>query len=153
LEPTLPAMWSPANQAAFPSQEETRHAKEAIYQLELVLKDAYELLEQAKTRVYKLVGELDKRKAWIAPIRRLPVEILSEIFIFSSEVGGLVPLTITEVSRHWREVILATPRAWSRVYANLPGHESYLSIDQLNIMSMGDISFIQFVSSLRASFH
>ena len=36
-------MWKPANKASFPSQEEIKYAKEAIYQLELVLKDAYEI--------------------------------------------------------------------------------------------------------------
>lgn len=59
-----------------------------------------------------VVAELEGHKAWIAPIRRLPVEILSEIFIFLSETGDLMSVTIMEVPRLWRDVILATPGVW-----------------------------------------
>jgi F-box-like len=110
-------MWVPANKDALPSMEEMQCAKGAIKELEIILQDAVELLERAKTRVVALTKELEERQAWTAPIRKLPVEILSGIFIFTSEIDDLSPVTITEVCRLWWKVILSTPRAWSLIYA------------------------------------
>jgi hypothetical protein len=67
-------MWRPANKAALPSPDEFEHARNAISEVEDALKDA-------QLRVLALTKDLDERKAWIAPIRRLPNELLSEIFI------------------------------------------------------------------------
>jgi F-box-like len=109
-------MWQPAHKATLPSREEVIYAKQAINELELLIKDAYELLEQIKSRIFTLTTDLEERRAWIAPIRKLPSELLSEIFVFGSEMEHLAPVTITEVSRLWRDVVLATPRAWSRIH-------------------------------------
>jgi F-box-like len=112
------AMWVPANKDALPSMEEMQCARGAIKELEIILQDAVELLERAKARVVALTKDLEERHAWIAPVRKLPVEILSEIFIFTSEVDDLSPVTITGVCSLWREVIISTPRAWSLIYAD-----------------------------------
>jgi len=111
-------MWVPANKDALPTMEEMQCAKGVIKELEIMLKDAVELLEQAKARVIALTKDLEERQAWIAPIRKLPFEILSEIFIFTSEVDDLSPVTITEVCRVWQKVVISTPRAWSLIYAD-----------------------------------
>jgi F-box-like len=119
-------MWQPANRAALPSLEDFKHAKKAISELEDALKDALVALEQAQLRVRALTKDLDERKAWIAPIRKLPNELLSEIFIFGSEMEDLAPVTITEVCHRWYEVVLATPRAWSLIYTTAPEHQKHL---------------------------
>lgn len=50
----------------------------------------------------------------LASIGKLPFDVLTKVFIEYCENihGGRGPLTISAVSRWWREVILATPMAW-----------------------------------------
>ncbi|KAJ6490619.1 hypothetical protein C8R47DRAFT_1122998 [Mycena vitilis] len=68
------------------------------------------------------VEEIAALKAKIAPIRKLPVELLAEIFLLS-----LVPQSsiyrvfnseqdvfrLSQVSAHWRQVAHSTPRLWT----------------------------------------
>jgi F-box-like len=120
-------MWSPPNKQALPSQDEIKRARKAIDELESELKVANQVLEQAKLRFASLTQDLAERRAWIAPVRRLPFEVLSEIFTVCSEISHLAPVTITEVCRSWRGIILATPRAWLRIYLNNKEHRTYLN--------------------------
>ncbi|KIM26512.1 hypothetical protein M408DRAFT_25232 [Serendipita vermifera MAFF 305830] len=109
-------MWSPADPQALPSQEERKHAIKAITEIESQLKAAQEAGPEAQLIVDNLKEELFSRMAWIAPIRKLPSEILSEIFILAAEVESFAPVRISEVSRRCREVILGTPQAWSMIF-------------------------------------
>ncbi|KAJ7626027.1 hypothetical protein FB45DRAFT_1084853 [Roridomyces roridus] len=68
----------------------------------------------------------------LAPIRRLPREVLSEIFLQSSlhdsvprsrkfaHFGGRGTNAILAVSHHWRATILYTAKFWSEFNINLP---------------------------------
>lgn len=101
-------MWTPKDDNALPTHDDITCAKEAIYELEAILECIVDVTEKAK-----FTKELETRKGWIAPIRKLPIEILSEIFICIGKIDSLGPVTITEVCRLWRNTILSTPRAWS----------------------------------------
>ena len=59
-----------------------------------------------------LERHLKMLKAWIAPIRRLNTDILSLIFEMCGEDYWKTPLRIAATSRDWRNLVLATPRAW-----------------------------------------
>lgn len=111
-----PAMWSPADIRALPSPEETQRAIEAIKQLETGLQEAVEAFERAKSRFLTLQRDLEERRWWIAPIRKLPTEILTEVFLLASETDRLAPLKLAGVCHLWREIMFATPRAWSFIY-------------------------------------
>ena len=57
-----------------------------------------------------------------APIGKLPVELLSEIFIrclpeiyFFLPRPTLAPMLLCQICAHWRQVALATPRLWVRL--------------------------------------
>ena len=77
-----------------------------------------------------ITKQLKEYRSLIAPIRKLPVELLSEIFISTSRIEDLVLVKITEVCRQWRQVVLATPKAWSRVWFHndLPEERSLIYI-------------------------
>ncbi|KAJ6532010.1 hypothetical protein B0H19DRAFT_1005659 [Mycena capillaripes] len=73
---------------------------------------------------------LEAHRALLSPIRRIPPEVLSEIFIqclpqdtkFVKFVKASVtdcPLLLTQVSSNWRCVALATPLLWSSITVNL----------------------------------
>ena len=60
-------------------------------------------------------------KSLIAPIRRLPPEILTEIFVHyatENEIGAhthIPGLTLAAVSSHWRSMSLTTPALWTTI--------------------------------------
>lgn len=61
---------------------------------------------------------LARLRDFIAPIRRLPTELLTDIFVTFVESKGS-PWTITRVSASWRTLVGRTPRLWS--YISLDG--------------------------------
>jgi hypothetical protein len=106
-------MWSPANISALPTPEELKTVKEVIDFLERDLENAIESLAQAQLRVEMLRKELEERKVWAAPARRLTFDVLSMIFEWCAAVEWDSPLRIAAVSRTWRSIVLDTPRAWA----------------------------------------
>ncbi|KAJ7910958.1 hypothetical protein B0H13DRAFT_592242 [Mycena leptocephala] len=75
-----------------------------------------------------------------APVQKLPVEILGEIFSWTlgdwgpmtDEPSALVlePLTISHVCGHWRSVSLAMPMLWATLWIDRP-RAAHLSMVQL----------------------
>jgi hypothetical protein len=65
-------MWSPADVRALPTKNDVIAANEAIKQLEIRLLDAQRVVDD-------LQREMDKRRAWLAPIRIVPNEIMSMV--------------------------------------------------------------------------
>ncbi|KII85672.1 hypothetical protein PLICRDRAFT_116328, partial [Plicaturopsis crispa FD-325 SS-3] len=100
---------------------------------------AREILDDAKTRLSCVKTELariDDARRWllgeqailkrtitghesiVSPCRRLPAELLSEIFSFCLPAAKVVPqpdkapLLLTRVCRKWRAIALSTPALW-----------------------------------------
>jgi hypothetical protein len=68
----------------------------------------------------------DAHDSLLSPVRRLPPELLSEIFMLlptPSEVLGPTDWDATfilgAVCSHWRKLALSTPRLWCTIYVNL----------------------------------
>ncbi|KAJ7498116.1 hypothetical protein B0H11DRAFT_2189846 [Mycena galericulata] len=65
----------------------------------------------------------------ISPLRRMPREILGEIFSWtlSSAVFDVreSPWVLTYVCSHWRAVSISKPSLWSLVHINFPQHDAY----------------------------
>lgn len=62
--------------------------------------------------------ELDIDEAFVAPIRRLPPEILGNIIALAATAPGTdvqVLRTLSSICRLWRDTTLRTPSAWSRI--------------------------------------
>ncbi|KIM28558.1 hypothetical protein M408DRAFT_23609 [Serendipita vermifera MAFF 305830] len=117
-------MWSPADIHAFPTPNDLEPAKEAIEEVESQIANTTQLMAQTQLRLKALEKELEKeleiRKAWISPVRRVLDDVLSLIFEACGELHWKMPLCIAAVSRRWREIILATPRAWAYIQFNFP---------------------------------
>ncbi|KAJ7147895.1 hypothetical protein C8R43DRAFT_524916 [Mycena crocata] len=104
-----------------------------IDQLECQISLADEAIVFLLRRRAELMEAASTHKAILSPIRRLPAEILGEIFSFAvdasfhfgdiSEVSGPAsnhaPWLLTRVCRHWAAVALATPALWSMVFLDL----------------------------------
>jgi hypothetical protein len=66
-----------------------------------------------EVQIHTLKEESSKAASFLAPIRRLPVEMLAEIFVFSISSHAHTPLELMRVCRKWRAVVLTMPRIWS----------------------------------------
>ena len=72
------------------------------------------ILDIAK-KISALEQENDYAISLLAPIRRLPAEMLSEIFMFATMENGCSAWHLTHVCRSWRLVLLAMSRVWSSI--------------------------------------
>lgn len=99
-----------------PSAKERRKHKETISRLENERAATALLLEQTQLRIKKLDEELEQRRALAAPIRILPPDILSHIFLICCGQERWAPLVLAAVCRRWKKMILSTPLAWSRIF-------------------------------------
>ena len=66
-----------------------------------------------EVQIHTLKVESSKAASFLAPIRRLPMEMLAEIFVLSISSHAHTPLALMRVCRYWRKVVLMTPRVWS----------------------------------------
>ena len=106
-------MWSPVDIHSLPTNKDRIHAIHAIKELEIELEAATVALLQAQQHLDNLKIDLLKRRAWLAPIRILPNEVLSLIFTQYAEERWRAPLLIQGVCRLWRDIVRHTPEAWS----------------------------------------
>ncbi|KAF8654197.1 hypothetical protein AX16_003724 [Volvariella volvacea WC 439] len=101
--------------------------KEAdLARLELEVQRARSILDhliQDRDEIRKYV---DRQRALLAPIQRVPLEILQEIFVhclptdlFIRPDSYKAPLLLARVCRAWRHVVLSTPKLWSRLAIQL----------------------------------
>ncbi|KAI5834706.1 hypothetical protein K523DRAFT_293168 [Schizophyllum commune Tattone D] len=131
--PPLPRYDGPLRAGIAASEAETRSIKATMVETKGLLQDVHEELEHYKSVVSSLEDVqlylemmLDVQRAHIAPIRRLPSEVLSEIFMWAchgEEVGGwhCMPVNISQVCKSWRDTIHDLPTLWSQLKYSLYG--------------------------------
>jgi len=105
-------MRKPTNTDEIPTVEERGVQEEAIFHLESVLASAPLL---GPEQINALKEELKQRSAWIAPIRRIPFDILYQIFLLYCGTNWSAALLLAAVCRRWRQAIFSTPPVWSRI--------------------------------------
>ncbi|KAJ7472775.1 hypothetical protein FB451DRAFT_1089698 [Mycena latifolia] len=90
------------------AQEDIRATENKIGEL------GEELVNQRRSTLQEFI---QMQKSMVSTLRRLPSEILSEIFMHcSSKQDGCKPRIFAAVCSRWRDVSLATPRLWCHVY-------------------------------------
>lgn len=68
-----------------------------------------------QSKVWTLEQKNSYAASLLAPIRRLPTEMLFEIFTVAIKVYGYPSLRLMGVCRSWRWVLMAMPRIWSTI--------------------------------------
>ncbi|KAI6116251.1 hypothetical protein F5141DRAFT_1212859 [Pisolithus sp. B1] len=119
-----------------------RHAQliNISYQLSIA-QSAFWKLEALQTRLEGSASRVRlsaiSHKALTSPIRRIPPEVLGEIFYRCLPTAPYVtprdvesPMVLTQVCRHWRAVAMSTPRLWTSItlHVDLATDEGYRSM-------------------------
>ena len=94
----------------------------------------YDLLEQRhKTRKF-----VNDHRALLSPARRLPSEIVGEIFVHclpttrnAVKSTREAPLLLGRICSAWRNISLLTPRLWSSMHLVIPVHSDPSKIDTI----------------------
>ena len=73
------------------------------------------VIRDIQSKVWALEQENSYAASLLAPIRRLPAEMLSEIFTIAITVYGCSSLRLMRVCHTWRYVLVTTPRIWSTI--------------------------------------
>jgi hypothetical protein len=126
--------WFPEDANSLPTHFERTLATEAIDMLEkeveqtLAAADQLEQeLQETRAKTEQIRHEIFKRVIWLAPIRRIPADVLSLLFIQACQDDWKAPLVLGAVCRRWRNVLIDTPRAWASIQitpsCRLPHHE------------------------------
>ena len=100
------------------SAENTGKIQKEIKALEIQLESALVAFQDAQRLVKRLTKTIKKHKASVSPIHLLPNEILSSIFELCALDDWKSALRIGCVSRHLRNAILNTPRAWIFIHVD-----------------------------------
>ncbi|KIM41317.1 hypothetical protein M413DRAFT_146379 [Hebeloma cylindrosporum] len=90
-----------------------------------------EMMEMKRQSIQKIIND---HKIILSPVRRLPPDVLHEIFFhclptYHNPVmtSSESPLLLTRICSSWRAIALSSPRIWSQVYIPLPGDPNYSS--------------------------
>ncbi|KAJ7845398.1 hypothetical protein B0H14DRAFT_2511012 [Mycena olivaceomarginata] len=96
--------------------DELARVEARIEEMEIALSQLKELRASLKTPI-------DAHRALISPMRRMPQDVLSEIFssCLPSEHNALIdpaeaPLLLGRICRHWRDIAYSTLMLWSSMH-------------------------------------
>ena len=81
---------------------------------------ARSIIDRDIARLEESVRVLKFRRNGLAPISRLPVEILCNIFSLSILSRPESWTNFSQVSRHWRSLALSAPELWTNIPVNYP---------------------------------
>ncbi|KAI5895600.1 uncharacterized protein SCHCODRAFT_01053121, partial [Schizophyllum commune H4-8] len=123
----------PSNVDHTPSPMEKRamqtymqETQQSLVELDVQKQAVQRVMDSIITVETKLRHALDMQRAYVAPIRRVPGEILEIIFELSCMEAALgldrcTPLDISAVCKQWREIMNGCPRIWSSMqFTNIP---------------------------------
>ncbi|KAF5368999.1 hypothetical protein D9758_002843 [Tetrapyrgos nigripes] len=111
----------------FPSEIEVSQVQRQITEAERSL-DRFDAEARDKERDSRIRSRIQVYSTYISPIRRIPIELLTEIFSSLPNSCGLrvsfddidtPTLNLSHVCSSWRAVTLSTPKYWSNLDINL----------------------------------
>ncbi|KAJ6500549.1 hypothetical protein C8R45DRAFT_896683 [Mycena sanguinolenta] len=131
-------------QGRMPDASETAAIREFVRDTDAEIAQRESAIRRLQCEVAELRRRSDECKSIIAPIRRVPAEIMAEIFLQltrgekttgcsypydfaegasffhkNNEISPALhkaPLIFGEVSRRWRNIALSTPRLWNSIF-------------------------------------
>lgn len=80
-----------------------------------------DVLEGLILQLQSRTGRVDRLRTGIAPHKKLPAEVLANIFVATfrpHEAFDLTPLPLTQVCSRWRKIAFAAPQIWSHIFVD-----------------------------------
>lgn len=105
-------MRTPAKARELPSLSDMIRVTHTLDQLTTKLGAILDASEPIDAGINETTEDCGDMQTWVTPISKIPFEILSEIFVIAAELVWWSPMINASVCRLWRDVALATPRAW-----------------------------------------
>ncbi|KAF8636338.1 hypothetical protein AX16_010993 [Volvariella volvacea WC 439] len=103
--------------------------QERLMALDEELDRLNKLIDQVSSARENIRQYIDAHKALLSPIRRLPPEIITEIFVNCLPIQhnpvrsvSEAPLLLGRICSSWRRIALTTPRLWSGLHMVIPTH-------------------------------
>jgi len=91
-------------------------AAEAV--LAQIVRDSQYAIREMQEQRSVLEKQVAYAMGYLSPIRRLPLELLREIFLWSFEHQPCSAWLVAAVCASWRRLALRTPLIWSKVSAS-----------------------------------
>ena len=121
-----------------PLESTIREVKESLkaplielQEIEIEIQRLCELVETMKIKRETIQKRIDDHNVILAPVRRLPLDVLHEIFFHCLPThrnpimkSSESPILLTRICHSWRAVALSSPRIWSKIHIPLPGDPS-----------------------------
>ncbi|PPQ78248.1 hypothetical protein CVT25_011707 [Psilocybe cyanescens] len=89
-----------------------------------ILRESQYAISELQAQRSILENKLAKTMAYLSPIRRLPTELLREIFMWTSEDHPCSAWVLAAVSASWRRLALRIPVIWSKIRLLTTQHSS-----------------------------
>ena len=133
-----------------PSDEELDHIKNSILpvptaklaDIDVEINRIQEIYSNLMEQRQALLAEIEGYQNLISPARRVPIDVLQEIFLHTLPTGhnALIdphecPLLLTRICSGWRRIALSTPQLWSSIHVPVPpisrGHPRRIRFEDL----------------------
>lgn len=98
----------------------TSKISEAEIALSQLVSESQSAINDMQKERLALEKQVESTMGYIAPIRRLPQELLRGIFLFGFEDYPCCAWVLSAVCSLWRRMALSMPIIWSKVYIVLP---------------------------------
>ena len=103
-----------------------------LQEIDIEIRCLQELLEAMKIKRQNIQERIDDYNVILSPIRRLPLDVLHEIFFHclpthrnSIMKSSEAPVLLTRICSSWRAIALSSPRIWSKIHIPLPGDPGF----------------------------
>ncbi|KAF9553709.1 hypothetical protein CPC08DRAFT_645270, partial [Agrocybe pediades] len=112
----------PSDEIVNIAKEDVRESHKELSRVEAEMQQLEERMERLKEEKKSIQRDLELYSCILAPIRRLPFDMLEEIFLRCLSTDDTRPSTLTDIEeaplllmqvcRTWRQACLSCPRLW-----------------------------------------
>jgi hypothetical protein len=133
--PQTLAFGAPSAEEAAIIHDDVRTAESRLVPFRAEIERAADMVNTLKRRRDEFSYYIAEHQAFLAPIRRLPAELLSQIFSRYCNAAYLKeddrssnyqkhPFTLAKVCRRWRAIVLSTSEIWSKFRVEFNDYET-----------------------------
>ncbi|THU78529.1 hypothetical protein K435DRAFT_973497 [Dendrothele bispora CBS 962.96] len=137
--------WIPSDSDVFQIEHAIAECSSDLARYDTEIETLEGMLEELRSKKDETQRYLEQRRSLLSPIRKMPNEILGEIFAASCSDNGLLITTVphakisaptfalSHVCFLWREIIISTPSLWARMSVDFvhPREEQTRSLVEL----------------------